>query len=100
MAESSATPCVNRIRLFVSRSAVRLGDEASDKAPRRLRFAAGVTNIPPGANGTVRLKLTRQGKRVVGTTTKRRLRGVIEIRNTPGTAISTTRVTIKLRKRP
>jgi len=79
---------------------VRLGDEASDKAPRRLRFAAGVTNIPPGANGTVRLKLTRQGKRVVGTTTKRRLRGVIEIRNTPGTAISTTRVTIKLRKRP
>jgi hypothetical protein len=97
LAESSGTPCVNRIRLFVSRSAVRLGDEASDKAPRRLRFAAGVANIPPGANGTVRLKLTRQGKRIVGTTTKRRLRGVIEIRNTPGTTISSTPIRIRLR---
>jgi len=79
---------------------VRLGDEASDKAPRRFRFAAGVANIPPGDNGIVRLKPTRQGKRIVGTTKKRRLRGVIEIRNTPGTAMSTTRITIKLKKRP
>ena len=68
-----------------------------DKAPGRLRFAAGVANIPPGANGIVRLKLTRQGRRIVGTTTKRRFRGVLEIRNTPGTAFSNTPIRIRLR---
>ena len=81
-------------------SASGLGDEASDKAGGRLRFAAGVANIPPGTSGTVKLKLASQGKLAVGSTTTRRLRGVMEIRDTAGTAISSTRIAIKLKKRP
>jgi hypothetical protein len=83
-------------------SAARLGDEALEKAQHRdtSGSCAGVAYIPPAANGTAKLKLTSQGKRVVGTTTKRRVRGVMEIGNMAGTAISSTRITFKLKKRP
>jgi hypothetical protein len=93
------TRCTNRIRIVLPRSAARLGDEASERARGRINFAGGVANIPPGASGTVKLKLTSKGKSIVGTTAKRRLRGVMEIRNTAGTAISSTRITIRFKKR-
>jgi hypothetical protein len=79
---------------------VRLGDEASEKAPRRLRFAAASPTSRPDPAGTVKLKLRVRTSASSATTTKRRLRGVMEIRNTAGTAISNTRITIKLKKRP
>jgi hypothetical protein len=91
------TRCTSRIRIFLPRSAVRLADEASEKARGRISFAWGMANIAPGANGTVKLKLTSQGKSIVGTTTKRRLRGVMEIGNTAGTTISSTPIRIRLR---
>ena len=87
----AGTSCTNRIRIILPRSAARLGDEASVKARGRINFAGGVANISAGANGTVKLKLTSKGKSIVGTTRKRRLNGVMEIRNTPGTGISSTR---------
>ncbi|MGH9890995.1 MAG: hypothetical protein ACREA0_03220 [bacterium] len=61
-----------------------------------IRFASGVANIPPGKIRNVRLKLTSSGRRIVKMG-KRRLRGVIEIRNTPGDLIDRTPVRIRIR---
>jgi len=89
----------------VSTRALRAADGTITKAVRRIRFAAGVTNVPPGGTGQVTLRLTKQGKRLVRATTKKRLKGVLGIReiaatvsNTPVT-ISNTSVLIRLRRR-
>ncbi|MDQ3773088.1 MAG: hypothetical protein M3461_01195 [Pseudomonadota bacterium] len=82
----------------------RNSDGTVTKAARVIRFAAGAANIPPGGIGTVSLRLTKQGKRLVRATKKRRLKGVLGIReitttvsNTP--TISRTDVTIRLKRR-
>jgi hypothetical protein len=62
------------IRFFVSGSAVRLSEAASTKAARRIRFAAGVSNIPPGEIAEVSVKLTKQGKKIVRTSKRKTLR--------------------------
>jgi FG-GAP repeat protein len=99
LAAALGTPCTNRIGLFV-RAPRRLAEDAAGKAPRRVRFASvNATNVPPGQTETVRLTLTRQGKRIVSASTTKTLRGVIEIRNAPGTIIDTTPVRIRLRLR-
>jgi hypothetical protein len=75
------------------------------KASKLIRFAAGATNVPPGGTQQLRVKLTKPGKRLVRATKKRRLKGVLGIReitttvsNTPIT-ISRTDVTIRLKRR-
>jgi hypothetical protein len=99
------TECRNPIDITVGRAAVRAADGTLVKAPRRIRFAAGVTNIPPGGTQTMRLPLTPRGTRVVRKTEKKRLRGLLAIReiatatNTPPATISNTRVTLRLRRR-
>ena len=94
--QALGTPCTNRIDLFVRRAAVRLGDAAPTRAPRRIRFAFGIANVPPGEPANVRLRLTSRGKRIARSG-KRRLSGVIEIRNTPGDIIDSTPVRIRIR---
>jgi FG-GAP repeat len=89
--------CTNRINLLVRARDVRLREEARAKAPRMIQIASAVANIAPGATKTVRLKLTKRGRNIVRNNKKRRLRGVIAIRNAPGTAIDTTPITIRLR---
>lgn len=101
------TECRNPIDITVIRSAaVRAADGTQVKAPRRIRFAAGVTNIPPGGTQTMRLPLTPRGTRVARTTERKRLQGLLAIReigatatNTPPATISNTRVTLRLRRR-
>jgi len=90
------TPCVNRIRLLVRASSVRMSDATSTRAPRMIRFAFGVANVPPSEIKNVKLRLTSTGRRIVKMG-KRRLRGVIEIRNTPGDLIDSTPVRIRIR---
>lgn len=92
------TRCRNRIKLFafVRRGFVRMSDDTLAKAPRRIQFAFGISNIPAGETKNVRLRLTPRG-REIAQSGKRRLRGVFEIRNTPGTLIGRTPVTIRLR---
>lgn len=92
-----AQNCTNRIRLLVRARDVRPREETRAKAPRMIRIASAVTNIPPGATKPVRLKLTNPGRNIVRNNKKRRLKGVIEIRNTTGTVIDTTPITIRLR---
>ena len=99
LAAALGTPCTNRIDLFV-RAPRRQAEDAAGKAPRRVRFAfINATNVPPGQTANVQLRVTRLGKRIVKTSRANRLRGVIEIRNAPGTIIDTTQVRIRLRRR-
>jgi hypothetical protein len=97
------TPCSNRIDLiaFVPRSALRLSDDSSTRAPSRIRFASRISNIPPGATADVRLRLTRTGKQVARRLKRSLIRvtGVLEIRNTAGTVINSTQVKIRIRRR-
>jgi hypothetical protein len=79
----------------VRASAVRQGEDG--RAPRRIGFASGVANVPPGETRPVKLKLTSAGRKFIKNTNKKRLMAVIAIRNTPGTAIDTTPITIRLR---
>jgi hypothetical protein len=95
------TPCSNRIDLiaFVPRSALRLSDDGSTRAPRRIRFASGISNIPPGGTADVRLRLTKRGKQVARMVKRRLIRGLLEIRNASGTVIGNTPVRIRIRRR-
>ena len=88
--------CTNRIRLLVRARDVRLREEARAKAPRMVALASAVANIPPGVTKPVKLNLTNSGRNIVKNNKKRRLQGVVEIRNAPGTAF-TTPVTVRLR---
>ncbi len=89
--------CTIRIRLLVRALDVRLRKETRAKTARLVRFASAVTSIPPGETRPFRLKLTQLGRDVVTEKKKRRLRGVIEIRNAAATPISNTPVSIRLR---
>jgi len=86
-----------RVTLFVPGRTVRLSEGALTKAPKRIKFAFGVANIPPSETRPVRLRLTSRGKTIISTFNKKRIKGFMEIRNTAGTPISTTRIRIKLR---
>ncbi len=100
LAQEQGVPCTNPIDLFAfvpRRSDTSSADPAA-KAPRRVQFAFGTANVPPGGTETVRLRLTRAGKKILRTSKKRRLNGVFEVRNTPGDLIGSTRVKIRLRK--
>lgn len=96
LAPAVGTPCVIRINLFV-RLPRRLADEAGVRASRRVKFASGFATVAPGQTADVRLRLTKRGREIKATSNKRRLRGVLEVRNSPGTAIDTTEVRIRLR---
>ncbi|MGH9896435.1 MAG: hypothetical protein ACREA0_31450, partial [bacterium] len=88
--------CTNQINVTVTRKALRSSAGASVKAPG-VRFASGVANVAPGQTGNVRLKLTARGRQFVRSGTKKRLKGVMEIRNVAGTAINQIPVTLRLK---
>ena len=99
LAPALGTPCTNRMGLFV-RAPRRLAEDAAGKAPRLVRFASiNATNVPPGRTANVQLRVTRRGKRIISASTTKTLRGVIEIRNAPGTIILRTLVRVRLRRR-
>ncbi len=87
-----------RVTLFVSGRDVRLSEEPLARAPKRIKFAFGIANIPSGAPGTVRLRATSRGKAIIRDSKKKRLEGFMEIRNAAGTIVSNTPITIRLRK--
>jgi hypothetical protein len=98
-------PCANQVDLFVRRpgrpgtssDSSSLSDGQSAKAPRSMiRFAFGVANVPPGQTAPVRIKITPRGKKIARSGAKR-LRGILEIRNVAGSAISSTPVQIRLK---
>lgn len=91
-------PCAGRrVTLFVSARNVRGNEAAAIKATNRIKFAAGIANVPPGGPVTVRLRPTSRAKAIIRTSRKKTLRGVMEIRNTAGAVVSTTAIRIRLR---
>ena len=94
------TRCRNRIDLFafVRGGSTRLSEDLAVKAPRRIKFAFGIANVPPGETKNVSLRLTSRGRKIARSG-NRRLRGVIEIRNTPGDLIDTTPIRIRIRRK-
>ena len=64
---------------------------------RLLRFSFGLANVPAGQTQNVRLKLTPRGRRIVRTSASRKLRGVMDIRNSAGFATQRIPVRIRLR---
>ncbi|MCA1853782.1 MAG: S8 family serine peptidase, partial [Beggiatoa sp.] len=91
----SGRSCHIAVKIFVPASALRLGDDPAAKAQRRLLFASGVANIPAGQIANVKLKLRKSGRLIARTSTRRRLRGVMEIRSSTGT-VSSTGICIRL----
>jgi hypothetical protein len=91
----SGTSCNIRVKIFVPASALRLSDDRAAKAQRRLLFASGVASIPAGQIANVKLKLRKAGRQIARTSTRRRIRGVMEIRNSTG-AVSSTGIRIRL----
>ena len=89
--------CTNQIDLFVRVRDVRSSDKTPVRAPRQIRLAAAIANIPGGQTVDVPVRLTRRGKQIVRTSTRRRVRGVIQIRDSIGTVISATPIRIRLR---
>ncbi len=91
-------PCTQRINVLVRRPP-RRSDEVSARAPRRIRFAAGVANIPPGQTMPVRFTLTRAGKRIVRSGV-RRIQGRLQIQNLARSGVTNTPpITIRIRRR-
>jgi len=90
--------CTARVTLFAFVPRARLSDRPLAQAVRRIRFAATVVSVPPGETRTVRLRVTPRGRRLVNSGTRRILRGVLEIRNSPG-GIQTTPIRLRIRAR-
>jgi hypothetical protein len=86
--------CTNQINVTVTKKALRA---STVKAPT-VRFAAGAANVAPGQTGIVRLKLTNRGRQFVRSGKKKKLRGVMEIRNVVGTTLSVIPITIRIKR--
>lgn len=92
------TQCDTRVDLFVNVKSIRLNDRIAAKAQRRIKFAAAVANIPPGATVTVRPKLTKRGRSILRANRNKKIKGVMTIRNAiTGDLFSSTRVRIRLK---
>jgi hypothetical protein len=102
LAQLPGALCTNRIKLIARVPAGLLrnepGNDKSVRALRRIRFASGIANVAPGQTVDVSLKLTPRGRQIARSGTKR-LRGVMEISNVGGTAIATTPVRLRVRRR-
>ena len=92
------TACTAQVTLFAFVPRARLSDRPAARAAGRIRFAAGVVNVPPGETRTLRLRVTPRGRRIVNSGTRRILRGVLEIRNSLG-GIQTTPIRLRIRVR-
>ncbi|MGH8567142.1 MAG: choice-of-anchor Q domain-containing protein, partial [Gammaproteobacteria bacterium] len=46
--QGSTEPCNTRVDVFIRASALKLAEDGAAKARRRIRFAGGAANIPPG----------------------------------------------------
>lgn len=89
--------CTNQINLLVRARDVRSSDNPLVRAPRQITLATAVANIPAGQTVNVRVPLTKRGKKIVRNSTRRRVKGIIQIEDDIGTLISATPVRIRLR---
>jgi len=96
------TSCEFTTRTFVRARSLRHTNDLPARAvtgPRNVLVAMGAANVPAGQIGRVKLKLKRAGKNLVRNSTRRRLVGMMEIRNSMGTVMSSERILIRLPSR-
>lgn len=67
------------------------------RAARQVVFAAGVSNIPAGQTGHIKLKPKKRARVFLRVTNKKRIRGVMELSNAAGALINSFPVRIKIR---
>lgn len=96
IANEPGASCTNQVRLLVTRKALRIRDGALVRAPQAL-FASGSVNVPPGQNGTVRPRLTKRARDFLRSTTKKKIRGMLEIKSIEGAAVNAFPVTIRIK---
>ncbi|MCA1682329.1 MAG: hypothetical protein LC700_04290 [Actinobacteria bacterium] len=75
---------------------VILRDDRSAKAAQ-VPFAAGVTNVPAGQIANVKLGLRKAGKLITRASTRKRIRGVMEIRTSTGAFRSISSIPVRLK---
>ena len=101
----SAEPCNNAItvsvrqprRSSVSETSGEVSDGRRAKAPLMAPFASGAaSNIPPRQVASVKLKITKKGRRIAQSGVKK-LRGVMSISNVAGSATLRMPIRIKLK---
>ncbi len=61
-----------------------------------MTFAAAVVNVPPGRTDTFKLRLTKNGRKIVKKKKVKRLKGSLEVRNVSGAIVSNTSITLRL----
>jgi hypothetical protein len=88
---SPGARCTNQINVTVTKKA--LG--SSGGAPR-VGFASGTANVAPGQNGTVQLQLTKRARNFVRSTTKKTIKGTLEIKSIDGVAVNALRARIRI----
>jgi hypothetical protein len=91
---STGTLCTNQVGIFVRTGILRRGP---DSAGPVIRFATARASLEPGETGGVRLRLTRNGKRIVHQQNPRRFLGRLMITSGNGAAVSNTPITIRIR---
>ncbi|MGH9891499.1 MAG: hypothetical protein ACREA0_05845 [bacterium] len=89
--------CTNQVEVTVSNKALRSSAGASVKA-RRVPFASGAANVPPGQPGNVRLALRKAGRQFLRSGTKKKLNGVMTISNMAGSTVSVIPFTIRIKR--
>ncbi|MGH8569240.1 MAG: hypothetical protein ACREXU_14840, partial [Gammaproteobacteria bacterium] len=94
----TSTSCISHVNLTVRASALKLERDpiASAKAHRRVRFAAAVVDVPPGRTDTFKLRLTKDGRKIVKQKYVKRLKGRLEVRNISGALVTSIPITIRL----
>jgi hypothetical protein len=84
---SPGARCTNQINVTVTKKALRSRGGATMKAPG-VRFASGVADVAAGQNTTVQLRLTKRGRDFVRSTTKKNIKGTLEIKSIDGVAVN------------
>ncbi|MGH8628672.1 MAG: hypothetical protein ACREYC_26525, partial [Gammaproteobacteria bacterium] len=86
-------PCTNQINVTVTKKAL-----GSSGGGPRIGFASGAANVASGQNATVQLRLTKRARNFVRSTTKKTIKGMLEIKSIDGVAVNAFRATISINK--
>lgn len=96
---STGTLCTNPVGIFVRAGILRRGPDPAVPATRQrlIRFAAATATLQPGETRGVRLRLTRNGRRIVRQRNLRRFMGRLMITSMNGASVSNTPIIIRIR---
>jgi len=83
VAPPSQARCTNQINVSVTKKTL-----GSRRGPPRVDFAFGSVNVAPGGNVTVQLRLRPRARNFVRSTTKKKIKGRLEIKSSDGVTVN------------